>query len=119
MVSPLNSLMKKILKRKIRPEAILCLNDDAALAAMQACLERGVRIPNDIAFTGFGNSSVSQYSWPPLTSVSFSTESMVSKAIDLLLRQIQGEKLSQEETLIELPCELVPRQSCGGHPSLC
>ena len=38
-----------------RPEAIVCANDDMAIGAIKALEESGLRIPRDIAVTGFDN----------------------------------------------------------------
>lgn len=37
------------------PEAIVCVNDDSALKISGLLIERGVRIPEDVAITGFDN----------------------------------------------------------------
>jgi LacI family transcriptional regulator len=105
--------MRQILQREERPDAVVCSNDELALASMHACFEVGVRVPDDIAVTGFDNSTVAEYVWPPLTSVSQPAEAIAKKAVELLLRKVRGEKLSSAEQEILLPCHLAIRDSCG------
>jgi LacI family transcriptional regulator len=37
------------------PEILICANDNMAIGAMKALQERGLRIPEDVAITGFDN----------------------------------------------------------------
>lgn len=105
--------MQGLLRRAERPRAVLCRNDDWAVGAIAACAEAGVRVPDEIAVTGFDNIAVGRMVPPPLTTVAQPSEAMAKKAVELLLRQIRGEKLSTSDELVKLPCQLVVRQSCG------
>lgn len=61
--------MKHLLRLKEPPGAVFCYNDVAAIGAMHAAEEAGLRIPEDIAFVGCGNVGYSQYLRHPLTSI--------------------------------------------------
>lgn len=100
-------------KRAHRPEAVACSNDDWALGALTACAEAGARVPADIALTGFDNILVGNYGAVPLTTVAQPIEQMTNKAVELLVKQVRGEKLSASEELVKMPCQLVVRHSCG------
>lgn len=104
--------MKKLLARPQLPDALLCY-DAWALGALSACAEAGVRVPQDIAITGFDNDTMGEISSPPLTTVAQQAEVMASRAVELLVKQIRGETLSASERLVKIPCQLVVRQSCG------
>jgi LacI family transcriptional regulator len=61
--------MQELLARKQRPDAVFCYNDLSAIGAMEAALQAGLRIPEDIAFVGCGNLRYADYLRIPLTSV--------------------------------------------------
>ncbi len=47
--------MGELLALKRRPDGVFCFNDPTTMGAMQAALEQGVRIPQDLAIVGAGN----------------------------------------------------------------
>lgn len=61
--------MKQLLRLKDRPDAVFCYNDVAAIGAMHAVHEAGLKIPEDMAVVGCGNVGYSQYLRCPLTSI--------------------------------------------------
>jgi LacI family transcriptional regulator len=61
--------MKQLLRLKPVPDGVFCYNDLAAIGAMHAAHEAGLRIPEDIAFVGCGNLGYSAYLRCPLTSI--------------------------------------------------
>jgi LacI family transcriptional regulator len=81
--------MKNLLKLKSRPDAVFCYNDLMAIGAMQATLEAGLAIPNDIAFVGCGNVRYSHYLRVPLSSVDQSTSLLGKHAGELVLDLIR------------------------------
>ena len=57
------------LLRLHRPDALLGVNDLAAIAALNCANDMGLRVPEDVAIIGFGNSEASAYTFPALTTV--------------------------------------------------
>src|SRR5208283_869668 len=51
------------------PTALICVNDVTAVGALRELRERGVRVPQDMSVTGFDNVSLSEFCYPPLTTV--------------------------------------------------
>ncbi len=76
-----------------KPDAIVCYNDRMALGMIRALLDKGYRIPEDIAVTGTDMLEEGQSIDPPLTSVTFPTKEMGVRAMELLLSAIHGEEL--------------------------
>jgi len=77
---------RKLLARKPRPDAIYCVNDHMALAAIEvARYEFGLEIGRQVGVAGFDD--IEQASWPSfdLTTYSISVESIVDQAAMLLL----------------------------------
>src|SRR5213594_4295035 len=60
---------REILDSGFQPTAILCVNDFMALGVLGELHERGIKIPQKISVTGFDNISISQFAYPPLTTV--------------------------------------------------
>lgn len=111
--APGRQAMQELLARPELPRAVLCSNDDWALGAMGACAAAGVRVPEDIAVTGFDNAAFGAVVHPALTTVAQPTREMAQAAVDLLLRRIGGARPAEDEMALRLPCKLVVRQSCG------
>jgi LacI family transcriptional regulator len=80
---------EKLLAMAEPPDAIFATNDPAAMGAMQAIKEAGLKIPKDIAVVGFSNWFFSALLDPPLTSVDQPGFEMGQEAAKLLIRQIE------------------------------
>lgn len=63
------SAFREAMSLKNKPEAFFCAGDFAALGVMQAALERGARIPEDIGISGFANEPFTAFLKPALTTV--------------------------------------------------
>jgi DNA-binding LacI/PurR family transcriptional regulator len=70
--------------------AIFANNDEMAHGAMLACVESGMKIPEDISIIGFDDCPNSQYSIPPLTSVKQPLISMGYEAIKMVDMKVRG-----------------------------
>lgn len=86
------------------PDAIFAYNDATALLVLQACTQRGLRVPEDIAIVGFDDIETAAWSQPALTTIAVDKERLGREALALLLA---GE--APVSTL--LPVELVIRGS--------
>jgi LacI family transcriptional regulator len=65
--------MQELLKLEPRPDAVFCYNDLTALGAIDATLQSGLRVPEDIAFIGCGNLRYANYLRVPLSSIDHGT----------------------------------------------
>jgi LacI family transcriptional regulator len=96
------------------PKAIFAANDPAAIGAMQAIEEAGLRVGQDVAIVGGGNIHYGDMLRVPLTTVSWSRAEMGQAAAEILLKlidnRLSGAKAAQR---IVIPPELIVRQSCG------
>jgi LacI family transcriptional regulator len=91
-------------------DAIFSGDDLAAVGAMSALREAGLRIPEDVKIVGFDDVPLARHLTPPLTTVHAPTEEVGRIATDLLVRLVRRESVERE---ILLPTELTIRQSCG------
>jgi DNA-binding LacI/PurR family transcriptional regulator/anti-anti-sigma regulatory factor len=97
-------------ERKVEFEALAAANDFMAVDAMQALLARGIRVPGDVAVTGFDDFGVAGAVTPPLTTARLGNDKRAQQAAEMLLAQLEGQEVSER---VVRPAELVVRQSCG------
>ncbi|MFF0340223.1 LacI family DNA-binding transcriptional regulator [Kribbella sp. NPDC004875] len=62
-------VVRELLDTPNPPDAIVSESDRGGFAALQAAVDRGVKVPDDLAVIGTGNTREASYSLPPLTSV--------------------------------------------------
>lgn len=98
------------------PDAILCHNDHWARGVYAAAHKAGLRIPEDLAITGFDNETFGAYPPFEFTTVSSPISSEVEKAVEMLVDLIHQRPLTTEQYLF--PYELVVRRSCGALPEM-
>lgn len=82
--------MRQLLDLPRRPTAVVCANDEMAIGAMFAALERGLRVPEDLSVVGFDDSPGSTAVYPPLTTVRQPMGDLGRKAVRALLDLIEG-----------------------------
>lgn len=91
------------------PDAVFCTSDLIAIGAMEVCLERGIRIPDDLALVGYADLDYSGVLRVPLTSIRQPRKDIGLAAAEVLLAQLDGRKPENAE--MKLPVELVIRES--------
>jgi len=96
------------------PEAIVCVNDECALGVLVGLLGRGVRVPEDVAITGFDDLPAAALTAPSLTTVRQQMRELGARTVRLLCAAIDGEDVPDVQVLSS---ELVIRSSCGCPPS--
>ena len=94
-----------------RPTAFFSMNDEMAIGAIQSAAARGLRVPHDLAITGFDDISFAAHSTPSLTTIAQPAEAMGAKACEILIDRIEGK--GADDTVHVLPHELIVRQSSG------
>ncbi|MDO5538321.1 MAG: LacI family DNA-binding transcriptional regulator [Desulfovibrionaceae bacterium] len=82
--------MRSLLSGGERPEVVFCANDDLAFGAMMACLDAGLRVPEDIGIAGFNGLDIALHCRPRLCTVQVDRKSIGLMAGRLLLARIDG-----------------------------
>jgi DNA-binding LacI/PurR family transcriptional regulator len=103
------ALVSAILDGCPRPTAIMCGNDLLALGAIRSVRRRGLRIPEDVAVTGFNNFDFAEFTDPPLTTVRVPGYDIGRAAGEALVDVLEGE--SPRGPHLVLPVELKLRAS--------
>jgi LacI family transcriptional regulator len=96
------------------PDAVICANDQMAMGVLQAFAKAGVRVPEDVAVTGFDDIYPNSLNDSPLSTVHQPMRRLGERACDRLLDRIARPGLRRRVEL--LPTELVLRSSCGCPP---
>jgi len=110
-------LTKQLLDEHPDVTAIFAANDVMAFGVVQAVLDRGLRIPEDLSLIGFDNIEFSVIVHPPLTTVHQPNYEMGYAAVDILLR-LARDKGKQIPEHRRLGVELIERQSCKQPPAI-
>lgn len=100
------------------PRAIFTTSDEIAYGAMDAIKDNNMKVPDDIAVAGFGNSRMSNLVEPKLTTVALPFHKMGVYGARLLFDLIEYEDKSEvdskpEPRQIILQTKLRIRKSCG------
>jgi DNA-binding LacI/PurR family transcriptional regulator len=97
--------------------AIFCFNDIAAIGAMRAICDAGLRCPDDISVIGFDDISSAAYQIPRLTTVRQPLRRMGEIAVQTLLKRIQTPGEAYPEIIMFEP-ELMVRESTSAARTL-
>lgn len=99
----------EFLERKEPFTAIMTVNDYAAMGALSALNQQGLRVPEDVSIVSFDDDAIASYLTPPLTSVRFDFNMQNKLASQFLLEQI-GDNDYQHHQHILMP-DLIVRKS--------
>ncbi|HVU47264.1 MAG TPA: LacI family DNA-binding transcriptional regulator [Terracidiphilus sp.] len=106
-------ILKEKLDRKDAPTAILTSNTLATRYVLSAIAHLGIKVPGDLAFAGFDDFDLAEFTSPPLTVVRQPAQEMGRVATNLLFDRITRGETPQTGNRIVLPVEIVLRRSCG------
>jgi DNA-binding LacI/PurR family transcriptional regulator len=90
--------------------ALFAFNDIAAIGAMRAIHEHGLRVPEDISVVGFDDIDSASYLKPGLTTIRQPLRQMGETAAQLLLKRIGGKESHAAKQIVFEP-ELIVRGS--------
>ena len=100
-----------LLKRKAKFTALVAFNDIAAVGAVHAFQQAGLRVHEDVSVVGFDDIALATLTVPGLTTIRQPLEQMGEMAAQNLLRQIDEKVIPPLTTLIKP--QLIVRQSTG------
>ena len=100
-------------ERKLRFQALVAANDHMAFGALEALQARAVRVPDDVAVTGFDDLREAQSMGVPLTTIRQSFYTAGKNALRTLLSRIRGNTIQRQ---VITPTQVLIRWSCGCLP---
>ena len=92
------------------PEAIVCSNDYMALSVFEELIARGIRVPEDIALSGFDDLEETKFSVPPITTLHMPNDLIGQKAVETVDALLRGEEPKKTQVI---QARLCVRGSCG------
>jgi DNA-binding LacI/PurR family transcriptional regulator len=106
--------MSALLDRTDPPDAVFCYSDLVASGAIHTALERGLRIPEDIAVIGYDDIEDGRYGRPTISTISPDKKAIAQLAVERLILRI-GSTEPVPGMELRAAHRLVARQSTLGH----
>lgn len=103
------SNMREIYEKSKNFTAFMCCSDYYAAMLISDFTDRGVKIPEEVSFTGFDDDAMSRLVRPKLTTIHQNIREKGRVAVDCLEKLIRGEELEKKN--YTLPVEMVFRDS--------
>ncbi|XBH21152.1 LacI family DNA-binding transcriptional regulator [Jonesiaceae bacterium BS-20] len=100
------------LETGIPVDGIICRDDLPAMGVLRALASKGLRVPQDVAVTGWDNLSTSAFLVPSLTSVDPNSDEIAAQAVDQLIARIEGDQSPGRPIVI--PHKIINRESSAG-----
>ena len=110
--SSAKEVLAEILNERSLPDAILCMNDDVALAATFALQSLGLEVGRDVAIVGFDGIEETEHCPWPITTVKQPIEEMCVLTFDFLKRQMEDPSVPLQQKILQPT--LVIRDSSQG-----
>ena len=104
--------LAELLQQEPQLRAVYCSSDQLAQGVIVEALERGLRVPQDIAVCGFGDAEFSAHMAPSLTTVHVDGAVIGRHAARMVLSRCRGEDVTQR--VIDVGFRIVERQSSAG-----
>ncbi len=103
--------LAELLQQAPNLEAVCCTSDMLANGVLTEARARGMRVPQDLAVCGFGNTDFSAYTVPSITTVHVDGPEMGRLAARLIMDRCRGK--AAEQSIIDVGFRLIERESTG------
>jgi DNA-binding LacI/PurR family transcriptional regulator len=95
-----------------RPRAVLLANDMTAIGFMDACREKGVRIPEDLSIVSFDGIDISALKCFNLTTVRQPVEEMCKRICEITIQAIEEPEHVKDQRIMLEPALIVRGSTC-------
>jgi LacI family gluconate utilization system Gnt-I transcriptional repressor len=102
-------LLERLLRQAPDADAVFFCNDDLAHGGLFECIRRGIKVPEQLAISGFNDLPASASTVPTLTTVATPRLQIGVQSAQMLLDLIEGRTI--ERPRVELGFELKLRGS--------
>lgn len=101
-------VFRKLMEQKVRPTAVITINDEVGFGFIQAAKESGLSVPGDFSVIGFDNTCYSTFTNPQLTTVDYNYLSFARQLMEVI-GEVEEKK---EPSMRNVKGHLVIRESC-------
>jgi DNA-binding LacI/PurR family transcriptional regulator len=101
----------RVAMEREKVDAIFAANDHMALGVICYCRDKGIRVPEDLAVTGFDDEFFAEYLQPALSTVQQPQYDIGAVAVRNVIRLLEGSGTVEHQVI--LPTRLQIRRSCG------
>lgn len=102
------AVTEELLERRNDVTAVFAISDVMAIGACRAILDKGMRVPHDIAVAGYDGIDISKYYSPSITTVKQPVDEIARESILLLFDIISGRRTHQHKVF---DAEILVRES--------
>ncbi len=99
---------RELIKKKKKPTAVFCLDDEMAYGALRAMREGGLECPRDMSVMGFDGMDIDNFTFPHLTTMARPVSYMAETAVRFLLDRDMWKRSS----CIKVEAKVEERDSC-------
>ena len=100
--------LARLLDAGERPQLVFCSSDTIALGVLAEASARGLKVPQDLAVLGFGDTLNGQFASPSLSTVSVNAADMGRQVAEALLRRFTGQPGAAQ---VDTGFSIIERQS--------
>lgn len=109
-------MIVRFLQQRVEFTAIFTATDEAAIGAIAALKDHGLRVPEDVAVASMDNIELASMVRPALTTVDIPKRTLARFAIQSL--ETQKEFPDQNQVSMMVPTKLIVRESCGANQKI-
>lgn len=107
----LEEQLQTIVQSGKMPEAIFTLNNNLTTTCLKHLHNLAVKVPEQMALIGFDDVTYFSFTQPTISAIAQPTDQIAKTAFDMLLRQIDQKTIAQNERTIQLPVNIIIRES--------
>ena len=96
-----------------RPSALALSSDELAAAFVRDARRAGVSVPRDVSILSFNGCGLCELCYPTLTAIRLPAATLAQRAVESLLRQLEGHMERETFSEVALKPELDVRESAG------
>ncbi len=101
--------VEEMLRLGKKPTAIITTTDDMAVGAINALVDNGIKVPEEVSVTGFYDTTLATLYRPKLTTIQHPIYDIGAIAIRMIIKKIDGQEI--EEKHVRLPHGIIFRES--------
>ncbi len=109
--------MRELIAEGVVPDAIVCQNDHWAIGVIQVLLDAGIKVPAQVAVTGFDDTLMGLHHPCPITTFRQPLDRMADWAVSLLLSLVEKTGTGAALPIEQFQCEMILRRSTDRNTS--